>query len=180
MRHRRDGQSFISSARTIPLAQLYQKQPALAQLYSETHPSEEMTKMSAHVIGAGCWAHQAGRGTWGGLECVGEGQSVSTGVVMRQEEAVAHRDGAGESQGCLSAVGGPWGASNTLVHVSEGRRTWVGLGMREWGLGGIAEGWETVWLVAAAGMWVSTVRCVQVRGAAAAAAPGAVGGHCAP
>ena len=136
--------------------------------------------MSAHVIGAGCWAHHAGRGTWGGLECVGEGQSMSTGVVMCQEEAVAHRDGAGESQGCLSAVGGLWGASNTLVHVGEGRRMWAGPGTHEWGLGGIAEGWETAWLVAAAGMWVSAVRRVQVRDAAAAAAPDTVGGHCVP
>ena len=123
MRHRRDGQSFISSACMIPLAQLYQKQPALAQLYSETHPSEEMTKTSAHVIGTGRWTHQAGRDTWGSLECVGEGQSMSTGVMMRQEEAVAHRDGTGELQGRLSTMGGPWGASNMLVRVSEGWRT---------------------------------------------------------
>ena len=105
---------------------------------------------------------------------------VSTGVVMRQEEAVAHRDGAGESQGCLSTMGGPWGASNTLVRVGEGRRTWAGPGTREWGLGGIAEGWETAWLVATTGMWVGAVWRVQVRGAAAAVAPSTVGGHCAP
>ena len=52
--------------------------------------------------------------------------------------------------------------------------------MRGWGLGGIAEGRETAWLVAATGMWVSAVWRVQVRGAAAAVAPSTVGGHCAP
>ena len=42
-----------------------------------------------------------------------------------------------------------------------------------WGPGGIAEGRETVSL--AAGMWVGAIWHIQVHGAAAAAAPGAVG-----
>ena len=33
---------------------------------------------------------------------------------------MARRDGAGESQGCVGAVGGLWGVSNVLVCVGGG------------------------------------------------------------
>ena len=68
---------------------------------------------------------------------------------------MAHRDGAGESQGCVGAMGGPWGVSNTLVHVgggplrvgggrnaslgrAGGHGRQLGLGTHGWAPGGIA------------------------------------------
>ena len=51
---------------------------------------------------------------------------------------MTHRDGTGESQGCVGAMGGLWGVSNMLVCISGGPLqcgggcTLVGARMHRW------------------------------------------------
>ena len=73
---------------------------------------------------------------------------------------MGHRDSAGESQGCVGAVGGPLGASNTLVRVGGGplcvgggqRTSSVEAGGHCRGRGRVGGGRETAWV--AAGTWI--------------------------
>ena len=69
--------------------------------------------MGAGALGIGLRCTWEGWGMWGSLEHVERGRDTLVG-------AMVHRDSTGELQGCAGTMGGPWGVSNTLVHVGGG------------------------------------------------------------